>query len=134
MPTLHCRDCSPAYLCAACAALLARAQGGTPLPVPAESERSFQGRVLRVAKEHSFRTYHTERSDGSAPGFPDLVMVRPQSATRPGRLLIVELKSQRGKLTKDQAEWLSLLRHSIPGLEVYDWHPADWDTIVDILA
>lgn len=96
--------------------------------VPAETEAGFLRRVKELALLRNFHCYHTLRSKGSDAGFPDLVL------TKPGRLLFAELKSQRGSVSADQERWLALLRHSVPGVEVYLWYPNDWDTIVRVLS
>lgn len=57
-------------------------------------------------------------------GFPDLVMVHPSV----GRLLVVELKSQKGKVTPEQQEWLTavmVVSDQAPGQLVWSavWRP-----------
>lgn len=84
--------------------------------------------VRRLAIDHGWAFYHTHDSRRSDSGFPDCVLAKP------GRLLFVELKSERGKLTQEQAVWLSLLQHSVPGVEVYTWRPADLPRIRAILT
>jgi len=59
-------------------------------------------------------------------GFPDLVLVRPP------RVIFVELKSDSGKLSPDQVDWLTKLRTS--SVEAYCWCPSDWDTVYMTLA
>ena len=124
---MSCRSCSGSHLCATCQALLDRA---TDLVVPpaVQREREFQSQVLALAKQTSWASYHTFDSRRSQPGFPDLVLVKP------GRLLFVELKTLRGKLTQEQRAWLSLLANSVTGVEVYEWRPADWAQIEWTLA
>jgi hypothetical protein len=85
-----------------------------------ENEVGFLGRVRRFARDHAWETYHTHRSDHSEPGFPDLVLVRET-------VLWVELKTNTGKLTKEQALWLSILAHA--GQETHIWRPRDWPEI-----
>lgn len=99
-----------------------------------EDEKSFLSRVRRLAKDNGFVCYHTHRSDHSEAGYPDVCLVKGCSLTSPGRLIFAELKSAQGKLTKEQALWLDLLRHSVPGVEVYVWRPSDWPTMCTILA
>jgi hypothetical protein len=53
-----------------------------------------------------------------SPGFPDLVLVRGP------RLVFVELKSQVGRLTKEQLRWQEALLEA--GAEHYVWRPMDW--------
>lgn len=66
-------------------------------------EAAFQVRVIRAATDRGWRVYHTYDSRRSEPGFPDLVLVRPP------RVLFVELKVGRRRLTDDQTAWLELL-------------------------
>jgi hypothetical protein len=65
--------------------------------------------------------YHTHDSRRSAPGFPDLVMLRGL------RLLVAELKVGRNRLTRDQAVWLAAFRAA--GVECHEWRPDDWPEI-----
>lgn len=58
-------------------------------------------------------------------GFPDYV------ATRDGRLLFAEIKNERGRLTRQQADWLDALRQT--GAEVHVWRPDDLETIKELL-
>ena len=60
-------------------------------------------------------------------GFPDLVLARDQVTIDPnyrGRLIVAELKTEQGKLTQAQLEWIQALglTHSI---ETYVWRPSD---------
>lgn len=61
-------------------------------------------------------------------GFPDYVAVHAGKK----RLLFVELKSDKGRESAEQSEWLNDLEVAGKG-EVYLWRPADIDTIVEIL-
>src|SRR3712207_848242 len=67
------------------------------------TERDFQAQVVQFARLCGWRCYHTHDSRRSEPGFPDLILARPP------RLLAVELKTNRGKVTDAQAEWLETL-------------------------
>lgn len=53
------------------------------------------------------------------PGYPDLTMVKD------GRLVIVELKSEKGEAREVQQRWLDELAR-VPGIEVYLWKPSHW--------
>jgi hypothetical protein len=123
------------------AGMLARGDSrivGAPLAPPRTHdtpEEVLLALVLRTAKTHGWECcYHTYRSTRSAPGFPDLVLAKPASTTSPGRLLFAECKRAKGKLTAAQAVWLDVLRHTVPGVEVYLWTPADLHEIVDCLT
>lgn len=95
--------------------------------LPAEiSERDFQAEVLRLAKRHGWLSYHTHDSRRSAKGFPDLVMVRPP------QLLFAELKTNTGKLTPEQQDWLDHLNAS--GAVACVWRPKDWPMIERALS
>lgn len=94
--------------------------------LPTVTEKQFQSQVVRLAKLLAWRTYHTYDSRKSDKGFPDLVL------TDGTRTLFVELKSDTGRVTKEQQDWLDLLRQS--GQEVYLWRPRDWADIVKVLG
>jgi VRR-NUC domain len=90
------------------------------------SERDLTGYVRDVARAFGWRRYHTWLSKHSPAGFPDEVLVRS------GRLIFAELKSERGKLSDEQAAWLEELR-AVPGLEVFVWRPEHMDEIATVL-
>ena len=103
-------------------------------PLPADTpERVLLAEICRIAKQYSWTFYHTHRSDRSPKGFPDLVLVRPGPEGASGRLLFVEAKTATGKLTPEQVTWLSLLRHSVPGVETFVWRPRHLAEIHEIL-
>lgn len=93
------------------------------------SEAQLQDSVIALARTLGWRVAHfrparTEAgwrtavsADGA--GFPDLVMLRAN------RLLVVELKSEGGKLTPVQALWLGAFV-LIQGCEQALWRPSDW--------
>lgn len=91
-----------------------------------ESEKAFMWRVINEAESRQWLCYHTFTSVRSEPGFPDLVMVRKS------RLIFAELKSEKGKLSKEQETWLASLR--LTAVEVYCWRPSDWSEIQRVLA
>ena len=93
---------------------------------PRLTERAFMAQVVRAAELLGWRCYHTLRSEGSAAGFPDLVLVR-----RP-RVVFAELKAQRTPVTGDQRAWLREL--DACRVEAYLWRPSDWETIEQVLA
>lgn len=111
---------------------------------PPLTEKLFQRQVLELARIYGWRAYHPFLSKWSEKGFPDLTMVRP----RDRRLLFAELKSEKGRVSEDQREWLALLssvatgRLGVPNgeqpdrwptIELYVWRPADWDQIQETL-
>lgn len=90
------------------------------------TERDFQGEVLRAAQLLKWRCYHTLDSRGSAAGFPDLVMVRGP------RLVMAELKRQKGTVSDAQQAWLDDLAR-VETLDTFLWRPADWPAVEEAL-
>lgn len=89
-------------------------------------ELDFQHAVCRLLDIRGWHWHHETDSRRSKRGLPDLI------ATRDGRLLMIELKSEHGKLRPAQGIWLALLRQ-VPGIETYLWRPSDWDLIEGVL-
>ena len=85
------------------------------------SERDWQATVVQLAKLRGWRHYHTHDSRRSAPGFPDLVLVRGE------RVIFAELKTDTGRVSVAQREWLDALR--LTPAEVAIWRPRDWDDV-----
>jgi hypothetical protein len=104
---------------------VATAKPAAPLPLPAEmSEKDFMGEVIKLAEAQGWHCYHTHDSRRSELGFPDLVLVRD-------RVVYVELKTETGKLTGKQREWLKALAWA--GGETYCWRPRDWPEVQKVL-
>lgn len=78
-----------------------------------------------VARQVGFRVYHTLRSKGSQPGWPDWVLVRE-------RIVYLELKSETGKPSQAQKEWIVALLNA--GGEVYIARPRHLEPLAKILA
>lgn len=100
------------------------------------TEKEFQSAVIdfarfcnwRVAHFRPAQTVHGWRTpvQGDGKGYPDLTLVRGE------RLLFVELKGEKGKVSVEQQDWLDALKGT--GVEVYLWRPSDWDTIATTLG
>lgn len=90
------------------------------------TERDFQGEVLRAAQLLKWRCYHTLDSRGSAAGFPDLVMVKGS------RLIMAELKREKGVVSPDQQAWLDDLARA-ETLDTFLWRPSDWPAVEEAL-
>lgn len=84
----------------------------------AMGEDELQALVIGMARLRGWRVYHTHDSRRSPAGWPDLILARPP------RLLAVELKSERGRVTVKQREWLEGL--AACGVSVAVWRPSDW--------
>jgi hypothetical protein len=80
--------------------------------------------AVRVARP-PWRRYHTLNSRGSDPGFPDLVLLRPP------RLVVAELKTEDGRVSRDQWAWLD--DFAAAGAEAYVWRPGDRADVERIL-
>lgn len=83
------------------------------------TEAQLQSMVVDTAKWAGYLHYHTHDSRRSKPGFPDLVLVHRTN----GRLIFVELKSEKGRIRPEQQVWLETLgiHH-----EAYLWRPRHW--------
>lgn len=90
-------------------------------PVLSWTEKEFQDQVLAAAKALGWSLrYHTFNSKRSAKGFPDLVLVHPVKSL----VLFRELKTEKGKTTTEQDEWVGALAEA--GQDAAVWRPSDW--------
>jgi hypothetical protein len=84
------------------------------------AEETLRLRIKALAKELGWMSYHTHDSRRSDAGWPDVALVHPKGR----RFMVRELKSQRGKLTRDQVDWLAALGGA--GVDVGVWRPMDY--------
>lgn len=87
----------------------------------AMTEREWQAKVVTYCQWLHLRYYHTFDSRRSVAGFPDLVIVGPDV------VLYAELKSDKGRLTNAQMDWIASLQHA--DQLAYVWRPRDWDAV-----
>lgn len=90
------------------------------------SEEDWLQHVTRFARYHGWLTYHTYDSRRSSEGFPDLVLCRSP------RLIIAELKNEKGVLRGAQAGW----RDQLEGVTEFSyslWRPTDERIVEDLL-
>lgn len=110
----------------------------TAIPEPRLREEDWQRRVTDLADLRGWMWLHLRparttkgwRTPISGPlgaGWPDLILARGP------RLLAVELKSERGRVTPAQRTVLDTLA-LIPGVETLIARPADWDRVQQVLA
>lgn len=85
--------------------------------------------VIRLAELFSWRWYHTHRSEKSPKGFPDLVLVRARH--QQPRVIFLEVKGDRTRVTDDQRAWIDELR--LAGQEAYIARPRHWEHISKLL-
>ena len=80
------------------------------------SEKDFSNQVRDLAKVLGWMFYRTWNSIHSPAGFPDCVFVRN------GTVIFAELKSEKGKLSEAQKEWIEALNKVASvslGVQVY---------------
>lgn len=80
------------------------------------TERELQTEVIRIAKAYNWEVYFTFDSRLSPRGFPDLVLVRE-------RVIFAELKTETGRLSKEQIKWRKKLLEA--NAEYYLWREED---------
>jgi hypothetical protein len=95
------------------------------------TERQLLDSVIELAELLKWRCVHfrpgmnrrgvwsTAMAGTQSAGWPDLLMARE-------RLVVVELKSAKGRTTPHQLDWLACLANA--GIEVYVWRPEDWES------
>ncbi len=100
--------------------------------LPMMSEAQLQTAVIQAARLLGWMVYHTYDSRRCERGFPDLVLCKIPSQQASGNvaqgLIFVELKSQRGRLRREQVVWITALRSA--GQEVHVWRPRDLDEAI----
>lgn len=82
------------------------------------SERELQACVEKLCKLLGIMYYHTHRSDRSVAGYPDYTLIGQR------KLLMVELKSDKGKVSPAQTQWIEAFRRA--GVDARVWRPAQW--------
>jgi hypothetical protein len=97
-----------------------------PRVMPPLTERQWQLQVVDLAKLRNWWIYHPMLSKWSEPGWPDLTLIRGP------RMILAELKTDRGKLTEHQHKVFALL-DQVQGVESYVWRPADFDHVKEVL-
>lgn len=92
------------------------------------SEKDFSQQFSDAAKMYGWTMrYHTFDSRRSSPGFPDWVLIHPGR----GECIFVELKNERGKLSRHQQNWIKALEAA--GQRVFVFKPSDWELILLVL-
>lgn len=93
----------------------------------AVTEADLREQVRTLCQLYGWKMSFSWTSIHSPRGFPDLVLANPEQK----RVIFAELKSEKGKVTEYQQEWLDTLKAC--GQTVYVWRPADIETIAEIL-
>lgn len=95
---------------------------------PKLTEKLFMGRVTQAAKACGWMVYHTHNSFHSAKGFPDLCLVHAKRKLS----YFIELKTETGKVTAEQQEWIDALLaagHNAAVVRPKDWDDWFWDAL-----
>ena len=69
-------------------------------------ESRLQSRCEKWLRNHGYKYIHDRSRKKNQPGIPDLICFLPE-----GRVVCIELKSQKGELRKEQAEWKRILKY-----------------------
>jgi hypothetical protein len=89
------------------------------------SEAEFQKRITDLCDWLHLKWHHETDSRKSKKGWPDLVIAGPN------HVIFVELKTDKGRVSAEQQQWLDTLERA--GATVAVWRPADWPNIQRIL-
>ena len=107
------------------------------------SERELKNQIIAFARNCGWLVHHdlpSQRANGSwatthqgDSGFPDLVLVHPGNSAKNirGTVIYAELKTQRGKLSAGQEQWLDALTAAKQLVVV--WRPQDLKQVFDLL-
>jgi hypothetical protein len=100
------------------------------------TEQELLDATMELAKILKWRTAHFRPArtahgwatavSGDGKGFPDLILVRD-------RLVAIEFKAAKGKLTPEQVAWRDAF--TVAGIEWHEFRPVHWldGTITDVL-
>lgn len=90
------------------------------------AEKDLQKNVFDLAHDLGFLIFHVYDSRLACagyvdPGFPDAILVKA------GRIIAAELKKETGKVSLNQAQWLTELAW-LGRVETYVFRPHDWSS------
>lgn len=89
------------------------------------TEREFRQLLQDLAVVLKWQYYFAVVPWRSPPGWPDMFFIRGR------HVVAAELKSEKGKMTLEQAKWLGLLDGA--GIPAFLWRPSQFDAIVEYL-
>ena len=96
------------------------------------TEKELAKNIVKEAKNCNWLVARTWLSKFSPAGEPDLRMVR-EMEDGTAVLAYVELKSEKGKLSEAQAEWLAKVG-KVEGVDVFVWRPSDLEGAYEYLV
>ena len=80
------------------------------------SEKQFQTHIRQYAENRGWLVYSIPDSRRcTSAGFPDLVLARNNT------ILFRELKTDKGRISKDQRKWIEIMKNA--GLSIEIWRP-----------
>lgn len=82
------------------------------------TEAQLQDAIRDLAMIRGWLFFHPYDSRKSTPGWPDLFLLHP----RTGDLVVAELKSNSGRVSHAQQEWIDAF--AAAGVVVHVWRPA----------
>jgi hypothetical protein len=95
------------------------------------TEADWMGFVVSLATLRGWSVFHPYDSRRSTAGWPDLALVRG------GTLILAELKTEKGKLSKAQEGWIAALEavavRTGGAVLVRVWRPSDADAVQEAL-
>lgn len=95
-------------------------------------ERQWMEQIIEAAEWLGYLVYHVNDSRRDAPGFLDLWCVGKPGGPNAGRLIVIETKTETGRLTPDQLVWLGALEQ-VRTVQVATARPSDVDRVLDLL-
>jgi len=95
--------------------------------LPGITEKQFEAQVKDLAKIfHAEKYYHPFLSKWSERGYPDATIIKVP------KLIFLEYKSEKGKPTEAQVEWIDLL-NQCTSVEAHICYPKDLEQIAELL-
>lgn len=91
----------------------------------AVAEKDWQAQIVDYASLRGWWVYHPHDSRRSTAGWLDLTMIRPP------RIVFAELKTERGRVTREQKAMIARL--GLCDAEVFLWRPSDWAEVEQVL-
>ena len=96
-------------------------------------EEDLEERLRQLCEATGHYRYHTRKSTGSTPGWPDDAIVHPEGDIGGGSTLFLwELKTATGQVSPAQRRWLEALE-KVTRVEVGVYRPCDWEIILEKL-
>ena len=90
-------------------------------------EKTFQLQIIALARKYNWDVYSVPDSRTvTSKGFPDLILMHSSKKL----IIAAELKTEKGRVTKEQHKWLTGFRQHVP---TYIWRPNQFNFIKHLL-